>query len=124
MAITGSMNYNYSMKNIPQAPKKVVEKMLVSSMESLINRMRWKLFWYKSPITNNNRKETFEGEHGELVQEEEDDVPQQQVHQEAEGNQVHQDGLHLHGGTDSLVGQLRKSRRIRQTKYESLAGME
>ena len=48
------MNYDYSMKNIPQAPKHVIEKMLVSSMESLVNRMRWKVFWYKmnADITN------------------------------------------------------------------------
>ena len=53
------MNYDYSMKNIPQAPKHVIEKMMVSSMESLVNRMRWKLFWYKSPFNNPNNKETF-----------------------------------------------------------------
>ena len=53
------MNYDYSMKNIPQAPKHVIEKMMVSSMESLVNRMRRKLFWYKSPFNNPNNKETF-----------------------------------------------------------------
>ena len=59
MVIVGNITFNYSLKNIPNANKSQYEKLMVESMESLINRMRWKLFWLKSPATNPNRKETF-----------------------------------------------------------------
>ena len=59
MVITGNITFNYSMKNIPNATKSQYELILVESMESLINRMRWKLFWFKSPVENVIRKETF-----------------------------------------------------------------
>ena len=59
MAIVGNITFNYSLKNIPNATKSQYEKMLVESMESFINRMRWKLFWAKSPVVNPNRKETY-----------------------------------------------------------------
>ena len=57
--IVGNITFNYSLKNIPNSPKSQYEMMLVESMESLINRMRWKLFWVKSPVENPNKKETF-----------------------------------------------------------------
>ena len=59
MVITGNFTFNYSMKNIPNATKSQYELILVESMESLITRMRWKLFWFKSPVENVIRKETF-----------------------------------------------------------------
>ena len=59
MVITGNFTFNYSMKNIPNATKSQYEAILVESIESLINRMRWKLFWLKSPIVSSNKKETF-----------------------------------------------------------------
>jgi hypothetical protein len=59
MVTTGIFSFDYSLKNIPNASKTQLQKTLVDSMESFINRMRWKLFWMKSPITITNKKETF-----------------------------------------------------------------
>ena len=59
MVITGNFTFDYSLKNIPNASKSQIQKLLVDSIENFINRMRWKLFWMKSPPVNNNRKETF-----------------------------------------------------------------
>ena len=59
MVINGNFAFNYSLKNIPNAPKSQIEKLLVDSMENFINRMRWKLFWTKSPQVIYDRKETY-----------------------------------------------------------------
>ena len=59
MVITGNFTFDYSLKNIPNAPKSQIEKLLVDSIEKLINRMRWKLFWMKSPMVTNIQKQTF-----------------------------------------------------------------
>ena len=57
--ITGTFSFDYSLKCIPNASKLQLQKILVSSIESLLNRMRWKLFWAKSPPLERRNKETF-----------------------------------------------------------------
>ena len=57
--ITGTFSFNYSLKCIPNASKLQLQKILVSSIESLLNRMRWKLFWAKSPPLERRNKKTF-----------------------------------------------------------------
>ena len=39
----------YSMKNIPVPPRHIYEKQMVEKSESLLRRMRWKLFVHKNP---------------------------------------------------------------------------
>ena len=52
MVISDNFTFNYSMKKIPKSSKFQYETMLVESIESLINRMRWKLFLFKSSVEN------------------------------------------------------------------------
>ena len=39
MVITGNFTFDFSLKNIPNVSKTQLQKLLVDSMESLINRM-------------------------------------------------------------------------------------
>ena len=46
------INFNYSLKNIPLPNKKAYLKTMISKLESLIKRMRWKAFFYEQGKTN------------------------------------------------------------------------
>ena len=53
------VNFSYSTKNIPVAPKSSYLKCLIDKTESFIRRLRWKCFFYKNPQATSAQKETY-----------------------------------------------------------------
>ena len=53
------VNLGYSTKNIPVPSKNTYLQILISSMEKLNHRMRWKAFFELNPETKSKSKETF-----------------------------------------------------------------
>ena len=51
-------NFGYSLKNIPIPPKNSYQKLLISKVDSLIHRLRWRAYFFENPntrarVTNN-----------------------------------------------------------------------
>ena len=47
------LNFSYSMKNIPLPTKNSYQKDLIFNLESIMKRIRWKVFFFdKSPESN------------------------------------------------------------------------
>ena len=51
--------FEYSTKNIPLAPKNAYLQALIAKTESLIQRMRWKAFFFLNTNTNDTTKESY-----------------------------------------------------------------
>lgn len=52
-------DFEYSTKNIPLAPKNAYLQALIAKTESLIQRMRWKAFFFLNKNTNDTAKESY-----------------------------------------------------------------
>jgi hypothetical protein len=57
--VPSTFNIPYSQKNIPTIPKFQYQKMLVGRMEQFLTSMRWKLFWFKAPTQQKEKKNTY-----------------------------------------------------------------
>ena len=53
------VNFNYSMKNIPLPSKTAYLKTMISKLESLIKRMRWKAYFFDQKTENKCTNNTF-----------------------------------------------------------------
>ena len=54
-----SVNFGYSMKNIPLPSNKEYTKRLIDKTESVIKRMRWKAYFYLHPEKKSDQNENF-----------------------------------------------------------------
>ena len=59
MTIINTFQIKYSLKNVPIVSKKQYQKSMTSKLEVFLERMRWKLFWYKNPEIKKTEKKTF-----------------------------------------------------------------
>ena len=57
--VPSTFNIPYSLKIIPTINKFQYRKLLVSSLEKFITTMRWKLFWFKAPFQQKEKKEYY-----------------------------------------------------------------
>ena len=55
-------NFNYSMKNIPIPTQNSYMKSMIAKTESLLRRMRWKVFWYEQDQKKNRKDRSEETE--------------------------------------------------------------
>ena len=57
--IPGRFHIPYSVKNIPLTTRFKYQKYLTNSIENVIERMRWKVYWWKAPRNNSEAINTY-----------------------------------------------------------------